>query len=243
MDEGHRLARLGGDPDRVAPRAQPLGQLDGASQHMGWPTCTLAARARRPRAPSEKPWSRRLPVSVSGSRTPEPFDEHRVERGARLLAETDRLMAGLVQLPLDALRFPGGGERPELDREARGTLGRGRAAPGWPGGLSASWPAKAGRGGRAARRDLRPDRDAGPPAEVGLRRPAVRRRGIGRLEPGGVTAGGAGSRAAGGAGGGARVGRAATSSVRSGFDVDGDRGAEPAGAARGERDDDRGHPS
>src|SRR5438309_1816996 len=47
------------------------------------------------------------------------LDQHGVERRAGLLAKTHGLIAGLVQLPLDALRLRRGHERPELDREAR----------------------------------------------------------------------------------------------------------------------------
>src|SRR5207244_191431 len=61
------------------------------------------------------------------------FDQHGVERGSRLLAEAHRLIAGLVQLPLDALRFRGRHERSELDGEAG--PGR-RAAAGLSGWLA-----------------------------------------------------------------------------------------------------------
>ena len=165
---GDGFARLGGDADLVALRAQPLGQLDGASQHHGLADPHAGTRSLtdhrgvREALLAQRP-GERLGVS-------DPFDEHRIERGARLLAETDGLMAGLTQLPLDALGFPGGGERPELHGEARGTLGRRRRdgrRRGRTGLGSGSGPSR--KGGRRLASLAGANRGAGARAGAGVR--------------------------------------------------------------------------
>src|SRR5262249_15249526 len=118
--ERHRLTRLDGDTHRVTARAQPLRRLHGAAQgerqtDLDAQRLSLADHERAAESLLAQGGDQGLGVA----RARDLLDQHGVERGAGLLAEAHGLVAGLVELPLDALRLRWGHERPELDREAR----------------------------------------------------------------------------------------------------------------------------
>src|SRR5262249_30312875 len=117
--ERHRLARLDGDAHRVTARAQPLRHLYGAAQRerqtdLDAQRLALADHERAPESLLAQGGDQRLGVA----RARDLLDQHGVERRAGLLAEAHGLVAGLVELALDAFRLRRGHERPELDREA-----------------------------------------------------------------------------------------------------------------------------
>src|SRR5262245_24700669 len=118
--ERHRLTRLDGDAHRVTARAQPLRRLHGAAQRER--QTDLDARrlalADHERA-AESLLAQGADQGLGVARARDLLDQHGVECRAGLLAEAHGLVAGLVELPLDALRLRWGHERPELDREAR----------------------------------------------------------------------------------------------------------------------------
>src|SRR5262245_2955560 len=117
--ERHRLTRLDGDAHRATARAQPLRRLHGAAQRerqtdLDGQWLALADHERAPESLLAQGGDQRLGVAPARDL----LDQNGVQRRAGLLAEAQGLIAGLVELPLDALRLRCGHERPELDREA-----------------------------------------------------------------------------------------------------------------------------
>ncbi len=160
-DKCDSLASLHGDADRVPTAAHTLGQLNGAVQRQR----ITDAHRQRLTTPEDHPFRKPLLsqcrdelLSISGRR--HALDQHAVERAARLLAEADGLMTGLDQLALDALRFAGRGERPELDGEALTGWRRGRS-PRCDGRCRAGPGRAPRRGDRRCGRRRRDDRRRG----------------------------------------------------------------------------------
>src|SRR5512145_1065491 len=92
--EGHRLARLDGNPHLVTARAQALGRLHGAAQreretHLHAQRLALADHERAAEALVAQGDDQRLGVAHARNL----LDQHGVERGARLLAKPYGLIA------------------------------------------------------------------------------------------------------------------------------------------------------